>query len=167
MRWVRFLGLGTVLVLGACQTTTSSKTPVPYESTSRIAPSGVAEFKVRSLVRNGSKKDEVKGAPCSMTGVGFRSEFKTPAVVSAPVFGPITKPVTLECRYKDQIRKTTVAPFNKDQKDANKSLITLKGATSVTGAVIAAAKIGTAMAPRDKNRDKYEYPNSTVIFDKE
>ncbi len=164
MRLVTVICVGTIGILAACQTTTGSQAPVPYESTTRIAPTGVATFKVRSFVKTGDKKEEVKGAACSMKGAGFRSEFATPADVTAPVFGPSTKPVSVTCRYKDQTRKTSVLPYNKTQANANKSLVTLKSATSVTGAVIAAAKIGTAMAPREETRDRYEYRNSAVIF---
>ena len=167
MRVAIVLGVSAIGLLGACQTTTSSKAPVPYESTTRIAPSGVSTFKIRSHVKSGDEKEEVKGAACRMTGPGFRSEFTTPAEVTAPVFGPKTKPVSVECSYMGQTKAATVKPFNKTQANANKSLITLKSATSVTGAVIAAAKIGTAMAPREKSRDRYDYRNTNVIFDAE
>ena len=118
----------------------------------------------RSYVKSGNDKKEVKGVPCMMTGDGFRSRFVTPAKLTAPVFGPKTKPVRISCKYQDQTRAKTLTAVNKTQSDANKSLVTLKSATSVTGAVIAAAKIGTAMAPRDKAQDVYKYRDSAIVF---
>lgn len=164
MKRIWIICVGAVGVLSACDTATDAGSSVPYEPTAQIAPKSVSTFMFRTHSKTGGKTSELKGVPCEMTGDGFRSEFVTPAKVTAPVFGPETKPVSIECEYKDERRVRVLKPFNKTQANANKSLISLKSATSVTGAVIAAAKIGTAMAPRDRAEDEFAYRNADMAF---
>ncbi|WP_299845680.1 hypothetical protein [uncultured Roseovarius sp.] len=164
MNWMTVPGMVTIMALGACQSTKISQAPVPYESTDRISPAGVADFKFRTYSKESGERKEVTGASCKMTGQGFQSQFTSPAEVTVPVFGPKTKPVTVRCTYKDQTKKIALKPYNKTEAKAKKSLTSLKSATNVTGAVIAAAKIGVAMRPRDKSRDEYEYRSGSLTF---
>ncbi len=167
MRWVCVMSIGMIGALCACDSQTPGVQPVPYESTAQIAPSGVSQFMFRSYEMQGGARQEVEGVPCAMRGEGFRSRFSTPAKLTAPVFGPATKPLTITCREGARAQAIAVKPFNKTQRDANKSLVHLTSATSVTGAVVAAAKIGTAMKPRDKAQDIYNYADTRIVLNPE
>ncbi len=155
-----------VYFLSACSNTVEiTQEPVLYTKTVELNEKGTTSFVVRAYLKEGSSRNELSGVPCVFKGVGFGSEFVTPATVIAPDMGARTPVASVTCVYSDMEEVRVMPPFNRTLAEINETTSNAAANHGLIGAVVGSIAAGVQKSRRDPTLDVYAYRSSRIEFE--
>ena len=159
MNRIRILGaLSTALMLSACVTPAPKTPPAEPNFISAAERQKVKKFVVLSsrtyAYSADRKRIEKEGVLCQIKGNGFSVNYRTPANVRLPVYGPATSELSMICDYQGSKRFENLSVRNLTaERIANSGM-----SGGLVGAVIAAS-ISSARGNQPNDDYTYERPD--------